>query len=88
MDVVDNSTDFDKKIRRVIEIVCRRIGKQLGVDIDDRLQAKSRKRKFLVQALPDLEKFPRVQDFEVQHDYLRSSSPKVQTRIRKRGRNR
>lgn len=52
--MVDNSTGFDKKVRRVIELICKRIGKQLGVDIDDRLQARSKKRKFLVNSLPDL----------------------------------
>ena len=53
-DVVDNTTDFESKIRRVIEAVCKRIGKQLGADIDDRLQAQSRKRKFLVKTLPEI----------------------------------
>ena len=52
-DVIDNSTDFESKIRRVIEIVCKRIGKQLGAGIDDRLKAQSKKRKFLVKSLPD-----------------------------------
>lgn len=52
-DVVDNSTDFETKIRRVIEAVCKRIGRQLGADIDDRLQAQSKKRKFLIKCLPD-----------------------------------
>ena len=52
-DVIDNSTDFESKIRRVIEVVCKRIGKQLGADIDDRLKAQSKKRKFLVKSLPD-----------------------------------
>ena len=53
-DVIDNSTDFESKIRRVIEAVCKRLGGRLGVDIDDRLQAQSRKRKFLVKSLPDI----------------------------------
>ena len=53
-DMVDNSTDFESKIRRVIELICKRIGKQLGVDLDDRLQARSKKRKFLVRSLPHL----------------------------------
>lgn len=54
-DTVDNSTDFENKILRVISLICKRIGKQLGVDIDERLQAESRKRKFLVRSLPDIE---------------------------------
>ena len=52
-DVIDNSTDFENKIRRVVEVVCKRIDKQLGADIDDRLKAQSKKRKFLVKSLPD-----------------------------------
>ena len=55
LDVIDNTTDFEQKVRRVIEMVCRRMGKRLGVDIDDRLQAQSRKRKFLIKSLPDVE---------------------------------
>ena len=38
----------------MIEAVCKRLGGRLGVDIDDRLQAQSGKRKFLVKALPDI----------------------------------
>lgn len=52
-DVIDNSTGFESKIRRVIEVVCKRMGKRLGVDIDDRLKAQSKKRKFLLKSLPD-----------------------------------
>ena len=33
------------------------------------------------------QEFPQVQDFEVQHDYLLSSVPEMQTRIRRRGQN-
>ena len=53
-DVVDNSTDFENKIRRTIELIYKRIGKQLEVDMDDRLQSQSKKRKYLVRSLPDL----------------------------------
>ena len=54
VDIVDNSTDFEKKIHRVIETVCMRLGNRLGVDRDDRLQAQSRKRLFLVKCVPDI----------------------------------
>ena len=53
-DIIDNTTDFENKICRVIEVVCRRLGKRLGVDIDDRLQAQSKKRKYLVTTVPDI----------------------------------
>ena len=32
-----------------------------------------------------VQKFPRVQDFDVQHDFLRSTKDNVQIRLRKRG---
>ena len=53
--MIDNSTDFENKIHRVIMIICRRLGKRLGVDVDDRLKAQSKKRKFLVKSLPPVE---------------------------------
>ena len=55
-DVVDNSSDFETKIRRVIEVVCKRLGKRgLLLDVNDRLQAFSKKRKFLIKSLPELQ---------------------------------
>ena len=54
-DVVDNSTNFENKIKRVIALICNRIGKQFGSQMDDRLQAQSQKRKFLIKTLPPLE---------------------------------
>lgn len=83
MDVIDNSTDFDTKLRRMIECVCRRI----GVDTGDRLASDSRKLKYLVRALPKDSDFPTYQDFEVVHDYLVTANPKIQSRLRKRGQN-
>ena len=54
-DVVDNSTDFETKIRRVIEVVCKRLGKRgVHLEVNDRLKALSKKRKFLVKSLPDV----------------------------------
>ena len=52
-DVIDNSTDFENKVRRVIAVVCKRIGRQLGTDIEERLEVQSKKRKFLIKSLPD-----------------------------------
>ncbi len=54
-DVVDNSTDFDNKLKRVVGLICKRIGKKLGAVMDDRLQVKSKKRKFLIKTLPSVE---------------------------------
>lgn len=44
-DVIDNSTNFDAKMNRMIESVCQK----LGLDTGDRLGPNSRKRKFLVK---------------------------------------
>ena len=54
-EVVDNSTDFEQKINRVIERVCKGMGKRgAQLEVDDRLKAQSKKRKFLIKSLPDL----------------------------------
>ncbi|XP_017779335.1 PREDICTED: TRPL translocation defect protein 14 isoform X2 [Nicrophorus vespilloides] len=80
-DVIDNSTDFEGKMRRMVGSVCQK----MGLDTGDRLLKNSRKLKFLVNGpLPADEKFPRFQDFEVVHTYLQSNSPN-QVRLRKRG---
>lgn len=42
-DVIDNSTNFEAKMNRMIESVCQK----LGIDIGDRLKTTSRKLKFL-----------------------------------------
>ncbi|XP_063603821.1 TRPL translocation defect protein 14-like [Penaeus indicus] len=83
-DVIDNSTDFDTKMRRMISVVCQK----LGVDTGDRLKTNARKLKFLVKGpLPDDGLFPTFQDFSVEHIYLRTNSRKMQARLRKRGKN-
>ncbi|XP_003386950.1 PREDICTED: TRPL translocation defect protein 14-like [Amphimedon queenslandica] len=85
-DVIDNSSDFEGKMCRAIEAVCKRLGKRLGVDVDDRLKALSKKRKFHVKNLPPTEVFScHYQDFDVQHDYLSNNSRDSQLRVRKRG---
>lgn len=80
-DVIDNSTDFEGKMRRMIGAVCQK----MGIDTGDRLLQNSRKLKFLVKGpLPDNSVFPPFQDFEVTHTYLQSDSNN-QVRLRKRG---
>jgi len=80
-DVIDNSTDFEGKIRRMIGAVCHKI----GLDTGDRLLTNSKKHKFYVRGpLPEDSLFPPFQDFEVVHNYLQSNSPN-QVRLRKRG---
>ena len=81
-DVIDNSTDFETKMKRMIDAVCQK----LGVNTGDRLLKNSKKHKFLVRGpLPPDDQFPPFQDFDVVHNYLQSSSPNVQARLRKRG---
>lgn len=46
-DVIDNSTDFETKINRMLECVCQK----LGIDTGDRLLRTSRKLKFLGKLL-------------------------------------
>lgn len=41
--MIDNSTDFETKMNRLIESVCQK----LGIDVGDRLKTTSRKLKFL-----------------------------------------
>ncbi|XP_013382936.1 TRPL translocation defect protein 14 isoform X2 [Lingula anatina] len=93
-DVIDNSTDFEAKLIRMISTVTDR----LGMDFRERLNVNSKKRKFLVRELPSLEAidmaasaetkgYPQFQDFDVVHDYLATPGQKTQARIRKRGQN-
>ena len=78
--VIDNRTDFEIKIARVLQAVCDRVGVFFkGFDIGNR------KRKFLIKCVPDILEFPPFQDFNVVHNYLVSTSPDVQARIRMRG---
>lgn len=84
-DVVDNQNTqtFDDKMKKLIQIICDRI----GVDYGDRLEQNAVKRKYLVTHI-DWSEFPKeFQQFDVVHDYLLSDDPNVQTRIRKRGQN-
>lgn len=82
-DVIDNSTDFETKVNRMIECVCQK----LSIDTGDRLLRTSRKLKFLVSGPLRDDLFPSFQDFNVVHHYLQSSGQRVQTRLRKRGQN-
>jgi len=79
-DVIDNSTTFDQKLIRTIDIICTRV----GIDVGDRLAIESRKRKFLVSELPADEVFPDFQDFDVIHDYLSTPLSEEQARLRAR----
>lgn len=81
-DVIDNSSDFESKICRVIAAVCQK----LSIDVGDQLKIVSKKRKFLVKSpLPEGEFTERYQDFHFVYHYLQSARPQVQSCLRKRG---
>jgi len=81
VDIVDNRSDFDTKINRVIDLVVKRV----GINVGDRFSANSRKLKFVVSSLPKDEDFPvKFTDFQVVHHYLHSAQKGYQTRLRKR----
>lgn len=84
VDVIDNSSDFESKIRTLIS----KVAWSIGIDIGDRLTRGSRKVKFVINGpLPGDHEFPdRFRDFEVCHHYLQTSSRMMQSRLRKRGR--
>jgi len=83
VDIIDNKSDFDNKLNRLISCVCVK----MGIDIGDRLKVNARKVKFAVNSpLPRDELFPSFRDFEVVHHYLQSPSRTMQSRLRKRGR--
>lgn len=66
----------------LLQCICQK----MGIDTGDRLLTNSRKRKFLVKSpLPPEDIFPPFQDFDVVHNYLTSTVPYMQARLRKRG---
>ncbi|RKP20776.1 hypothetical protein ROZALSC1DRAFT_27769 [Rozella allomycis CSF55] len=78
--VIDNSTPFDQKLKKVVETVLLRLG------LEDRRGGKFlRKRKFLLKGFPtSWNSEIGFRDFHVEHNYLISTDGS-QARIRKRG---
>ena len=83
IDVIDNSTDFETKMSRLVNVVCERVGLEIG----DRLDLNSKKRKFLIKPPPikDLDKYVKYKEFDVIHYYLVEPMENYQVRLRKRG---
>uniref|UniRef100_A0A0K0E8I5 AAA_28 domain-containing protein n=1 Tax=Strongyloides stercoralis TaxID=6248 RepID=A0A0K0E8I5_STRER len=81
VDVVDNQDckTFEDKILKLIQIVCERI----GISNNEGLSINSKKRKWLVRCF-DETKFPRYEEFIVNHDYLMSEDENIQVRVRQR----
>merc|ERR1712154_689978 len=83
VDIIDNGSDFETKINRLISCVALKI----GVDIGDRLSVNAKKIKVAINGpLPKDSAFPNFRDFEVTHNYLQTASRTMQSRLRKRGR--
>lgn len=87
-ELIDNSTDFQVKMRRL----CRSVTMRLNIPHSEELTDYNFvKRKFLVDSQQSLEPsednpWPRFMDFQVHHDYLPCGSNGPQARIRRRGR--
>jgi len=86
-ELIDNSTDFEMKMRRL----CRAVTARLNIpQAEGLLSPNSVKRKFLVEceSLEPSEEhpWPRFRDFQVHHDYLPCFPNGPQARIRRRGR--
>ena len=82
-EVIDNSTDFEMKMRRLIKAVADKLSIPHAEEI-----CQAVKLKFLLAGhLPEPLEWPvKFRDFEVEHDYLPCYENGPQARIRRRGR--
>lgn len=82
VDIIDNKSNFESKINRLISCVAVK----MGIDIGDRLSVNAKKVKFAINGpLPNDSAFPNFRDFEVTHHYLQTACRTMQSRLRKRG---
>ena len=83
-ELIDNSTDFETKMRKLTKAVTDKLGIPHAEEwLDDR----SVKLKFLVSGTTVPQNFPvNYRDFTVHHDYLPCFEGGPQARIRRRGR--
>jgi len=76
--IIDNSTDFEGKLKRIFKHVCRVVGIPVPLEIE---------RKFLVETV-DPRQFPvPVQEIDIEQAYLKTHDDNEEERIRKRGQN-
>ncbi len=73
--VVDNSTDFEGKIRRVYQEICQVLGIPVPLE---------KERKFLISDFKLPSDLP-VQVVDIEQVYLKSTKPDVEERVRRRG---
>ena len=78
--VIDNSTDFETKMRRLMNEISNFLGAKETYEIE---------RKFLIEFpnLETLEKMSNCQKVDIIQTYLKSTNPQEETRIRQRGNN-
>ena len=82
-EVIDNSTDFEMKMRRLIKAVADKLSIPHAEEICQAVKLKF----LLAGTMPELEQWPvKFRDFEVEHDYLPCYQNGPQARIRRRGR--
>ena len=76
--VFDNTTDFDTKIKKVVEEVFALLGEPMPKEIE---------RKFLIRKpnADDLSKLGNISKATIIQTYLKSDNPKVERRVRQRG---
>eukprot|EP00088_Acartia_fossae_P010047 TRINITY_DN14932_c0_g1_i1.p1 TRINITY_DN14932_c0_g1~~TRINITY_DN14932_c0_g1_i1.p1 ORF type:complete len:429 (-),score=89.87 TRINITY_DN14932_c0_g1_i1:107-1393(-) len=82
-DVIDNTTEFETKMRKLTTAVTTKLSIP---GAEDWLKQDSRKLKFLVIGIIQQDEFPSHRDFKVHHDYLPCITLGTQARIRRRGR--
>ncbi|GMQ95033.1 MAG: hypothetical protein BMS9Abin13_143 [Patescibacteria group bacterium] len=76
--IIDNATDFEGKMKRLLQGLCRVLGIPVPLEIE---------RKFLIDPI-DLEKMNILhQAIEIEQVYLISRNPDEEIRVRKRGQN-
>ena len=76
--IIDNSTDFDEKMRRLMKEISNVLGEPEPLEIE---------RKFLIEK-PDLEYLESLESCEkvdIVQTYLKSSNPNEEVRVRQRG---
>ena len=76
--IIDNSTDFDTKMNRVLRAVTQLLGTPAPLEIE---------RKFLLATSPDIDLLQRkygARAVDIEQTYLLSSTPDVELRVRQR----
>ena len=76
--IIDNSTDFDEKMRRLMKEISNVLGEPEPLEIE---------RKFLIEKpnLEFLESLDSCEKVDIVQTYLRSSNPNEEVRVRQRG---